>query len=89
MLRHTFTKFVNELIPKFPSHNFTAALNYLGQQRVHKRIRDEIIMIPIPKLKIKKKSPVGIKLRDFNDWVIDEQRHILELAIDRVRFRYG
>ena len=88
MLRHTLSQFVNDLIPKFPMHDFSEALGYLGKQEFHKRIRDEITMIPIPKMKIKKKSPIGVKLRDFNAWVIEEQRHILELAIDRVILRY-
>ena len=68
-------------------HDFSDALNHLGNKQFHKRIRDEIIMIPIPKLRIQKKCPVGMKQRDFNDWVIEEQRHILEWAIERVRIR--
>ena len=89
MLRHTLSKFVNDLKPKFPVHDFSDALDYLGNKQFHKRIRDEIIMIPIPKLRIQKKCPVGMKQRDFNDWVIEEQRHILEWAIDRVRTDYN
>ena len=77
MIRHTLSKFVNDLKPKFPVHDFSDALDYLGNKQFHKRIRDEIIMIPIPKLRIQKKCPVGMKQRDFNDWVIEEQRHIL------------
>ena len=82
MLRHTLSKFMNDLIPKFPLHDFKAAFDHLENKQFHKRIRDEIIMIPIPKLKIQKRCPVGVKQRDYNDWVIEEQRHILEWAIE-------
>ena len=84
MLRQSLSKFVNDLKPKFPLHDFTAAVDHLENKQFHKRIWDEIIMIPIPKLKIQKRCPVGMKQRDFNDWIIEEQRHILEWAIDSV-----
>ena len=86
MLRHTLILFVKNLTQKYSGFNFKPALKYLQNKEFHKRIRDEITMIPIPKLKPKKSScPVGIKFRDYKDRVIDEQKHVLEWAIDRVR----
>ena len=85
MLRQSLRMFVESLKPKFPDHNFIKPLNYLKQPEFHKRLRDEITMIPIPKLKIKEKAcPLGMNFCDFKDWVVNQQSHILEWAIDRV-----
>ena len=87
MLRHTLISFVNNLnlSQKYSGFNCKAALDHLQNKDFHKRLRDEITMIPIPKLKPKKSScPVGVKFRDYKDRVIDEQKHVLEWAIDRV-----
>ena len=84
MLRQTLLIFVTNLSQNEPHFNFDEALNYLRETQFHKRLRDEITMIPIPKLKIKKNiSKTGISIWN-KDWVISQQSHILEWAIDRV-----
>ena len=83
MLRQTLRTFVKTLTEKFSDHNFEEALNYLTDSKFHKRLRDEIIMVPIPKLKIKN-NICQLTSNCFKDWVIEKQSHVLEWAIDRV-----
>ena len=88
MLRQTLRIFVRSLIQKFPDYNVDEALKFLKETKFHKRLRDEITMIPIPKLKIKKdlcrtKNSVWNK-----KWIVEKQTHILEWAIDRVNYLF-
>ena len=85
MLRQTLRRFTHELQSKFHTHNFQPAFAYLKANDFHKRLRDEITMIPIPKFKLTTKmSSTGKTFGQFKNWIIDEQRHVLEWAIDRV-----
>ena len=85
MLRQSLRTFVKTLIEKFPNHNFEEALSYLTNKEFHKRLRDEIIMVPIPKFKIKK-NLCQFSSNYSKEWVIEKQTHVLEWAIDRVNF---
>ena len=89
MLRQTLRSFVDELKSKFPTHDFTPVDSYLTDKKFHKRLRDEITMIPIPKFKITKKmSSTGMSCGQFKDWIIEQQKHVLEWAINRVRYYF-
>ena len=84
MLRQTLLIFVTNLSQNEPHFNFDEALNYLRETKFHKRLRDEITMIPIPKLKIKKDlCRTGNSIWN-KKWIVEKQTHILEWAIDRV-----
>ena len=66
-----------------------AVMTSLMDNSVHKRIRDEILMIPIPKAKVKD-SDTQTKLRfpkTLIETIIDKQSHHLKSAVERVSFR--
>ena len=84
MLRQTLRIFVINLSRKEPHYNYDEALSYLGEAKFHKRLRDEITMIPIPKLKLKKDLCRTKKSVWNKKWIVEKQTHILEWAIDRV-----
>ena len=84
MLRQTLRVFVKSFIQQFPDYNVDEALEFLNETKFHKRLRDEITMIPIPKLKIKKDlCRTGNSIWN-KKWIVEKQTHILEWAIDRV-----
>ena len=90
MLRQSLRMLVANIKTKYPDYDFNETLNYLNQSKFHKRLRDEITMIPIPKLKISAKTcPMNMDFYDYQDWVVNQQSHILEWAIDRVCFIYS
>ena len=62
-----------------------AALQKLEENEFHKRLRNELIMLPIPKAKFfSRKVPTGVNPADFEDEIIEKQAHVLNCAIDRV-----
>ena len=61
------------------------ALQKIEENDFHKRLRNELIMLPIPKAKFfNRKVPTGVNPVDFEDEIIEKQAHVLDSAIDRV-----
>ena len=83
MLRQSLKKFLQSL----PSSlDIQAALQKLDENEFHKRLRNELIMLPIPKAKFfDRKVPTGVNRNDFKKLIIEKQTHILHCAISRVR----
>ena len=55
----------------------------------HKRLRNELIMLPIPKAKFfDRKIPSGVNRQDFENEIIGKQAHVLQCAISRVSLNY-
>jgi len=83
MLRQSLKKFLQSL----PSSlNIQAALQKLDENEFHNRLRNELIMLPIPKAKFfDRKVPAGVNRNDFKELIIEKQTHILHCAISRVR----
>ena len=66
--------------------NIQAALQKLDENEFHNRLRNELIMLPIPKAQFfDRKVPAGVNRNDFKDLIIEKQTHILHCAISRVR----
>ena len=82
MLRHSLKKILKSL-PM--SSNVQNALQKVQENDFHKRLRNELIMLPIPKAKFfDRKVPSGVNRQDFEDEIIEKQAHVLNCAIDRV-----
>ena len=82
MLRQSLKIFLQTLPSSFITH---AALQKLEENEFHKRLRNELIMLPIPKAKFfDRKVPTGVNPADFEDEIIEKQTHVLNCAIDRV-----
>ena len=65
--------------------NIRNAITKLKQNEFHKRLRNELIMIPIPKAKFfARKVPAGVNPNDFKDDIIELQSHAVKSAIHRV-----
>ena len=63
------------------------ALQKIDENEFHKRLRNEIIMLPIPKTKFNaRKVPTGMNPTDFENEIIEKQTHVLQCAISRVSF---
>ena len=63
------------------------ALQKIDENKFHKRLRNEIIMLPIPKTKFNaRKVPTGMNPSDFENEIIEKQTHVLQCAISRVSF---
>ena len=61
------------------------ALQKVEGNEFHKRLRNELIMLPIPKAKFNaRKVPKGVDPADFEDEMIEKQNHVLQSAISRV-----
>ena len=73
-------------IPVTGDNNKYAALTHkLNANQFHKQLRNELIMLPIPKAKFfHAKVPNGVDPEDFEDEIIGKQAHVLENAINRV-----
>ena len=67
MLRQSLKRYFNTLDLTNP--NILSALSKLDKNEIHKRLRNELIMLPIPKAK---------KILDYR------QAHVLDSAIERV-----
>ena len=61
------------------------AISKLNKNEFHKRLRNELIMLPIPKAKFfDRKVPAGMNRDDFRDYIIGLQSHVVKSAIHRV-----
>ena len=61
------------------------AISKLDKNEFHKRLRNELIMLPIPKAKFfDRKVPAGKNRDDFRDYIIGLQSHVVKSAIHRV-----
>ena len=72
MLRQSLNLFISKLDEKL--HNKTDALKKLNSIELHRQLRNELIMIPIPK---------NIS-NEFNQYSALNQGHYLDLAFERV-----
>lgn len=82
MLRQSLKTFLHS---RPPSSNVQAALQKIDENEFHKRLRNELIMLPIPKAKFfDRKVPTGVNRHDFKDEIIEKQSHILQSVISRV-----
>ena len=66
--------------------NKNAAIAHkLNANKFHKQLRNELIMLPIPKARFSHaKVPNGVDPEDFEDEIIGKQTHVLENATNRV-----
>ena len=82
MLRQSLKLFLKTLPA---TSNVLKALQKIEENEFHKRLRNELIMLPIPKAKFfSRKVPNGVNPADFEDEIIEKQAHVLNCAIDRV-----
>ena len=82
MLRQSLKLFLKTLQA---TANVLNALQKIDENEFHKRLRNELIMLPIPKAKFfSRKVPTGINPADFEDEIIEKQAHVLQSAISRV-----
>ena len=85
MLRQSLKNFLKTLPASF---NTQPALQKIEENEFHKRLRNELIMLPIPKAKFfDRKVPSGMNREDFKDVIIGKQTHVLQSAILRVSLR--
>ena len=82
MLRQSLKIFLKSLPTSSIVQN---ALQKVEENDFHKRLRNELIMLPIPKAKFfDRKVPSGVNRQVFEDEIIGKQTHVLHCAIDRV-----
>ena len=82
MLRQSLKLFIKTLLPTSQTQ---AALQKLEENEFQKRLRNELIILPIPKAKFfDQKVPRGVYREDFKDEIAEKQRHLLQSAISRV-----
>ena len=82
MLRQSLKMFLKSLST---SANVQNALQKVDENEFHKRLRNELIMIPIPKAKFNAlKVPTGANLQVYKDEICEKQTHVLHAAILRV-----
>ena len=82
MLRQSLKIFLKSLPT---SSNVQNALQKVEENDFHKRLRNELIMLPIPKAKFfDRKVPIGVNRQDFEEEIIKKQAHVLQSAISRV-----
>ena len=85
MLRQSLKTFLKTLPA---TSNVLNALQKIEENDFHKRLRNELIMLPIPKAKFfDRKIPTGVNPADFEDEIIGKQTHVLDSAINRVSLR--
>ena len=84
MLRQSLKIFIKTL----PATRITQdALQKLEENEFHKRLRNELITLPIPKPKFfDRKVPSGVSPIDFKEEIIEKQTHVLHSSISRVSF---
>ena len=84
MLRQSLKLFIKT---QLPTSRTQAALQKLEENEFHKRLRNELIMLPIPKAKFfHHKVPAGVNPMDRKEEIIDKQDHLVLNAINRVSF---
>ena len=82
MLRQSLKIFLKSLPT---SSNVQNALQKIKENDFHKRLRNELIMLPIPKAKFfDRKVPSGVNRQNFEEEIIEKQVHVLQSAISRV-----
>ena len=82
MLRQILKSFLKTLPASF---NAQPALRKIEENDFHKRLRNELIMLPIPKAKFfNRKVPTGVSPAVFEDEITKKQAHFLDCAIERV-----
>ena len=82
MLRQSLKLFLKSLPA---TSNILNALQKIEENEFHKRLRNELIMLPIPKaIFFSRKVPTGVNSADFKYEIIRKQAHVLDCAIDRV-----
>ena len=85
MLRLSLILFI-KILP--PTSRTQAALEKLEKNEFHNRIRNELIMLPIPKAKFfDHKVPIGssnLKKRQIESEIMQKQGHHVYLALQRV-----
>ena len=82
MLRQSLKIFLKSLPTSSIVQN---ALQKIEENDFHKRLRNELIMLPIPKAKFfDRKVPSGVNRQDFEEEIIEKQAHVLQSAISRV-----
>ena len=82
MLRQSLKSFIKTLLP---TSRTQAALQKLEENEFHKRLRNELVMLPIPKGKyFRHKVPFGVNPIDVKDEILEKQQHSLLEAINRV-----
>ena len=83
MLRQSLKTFLEKT---FPVTSFGLnALRKINENEFHKRLRNELIMLPIPKAKFfNRKVPTGVSPAVFEDEITKKQAHFLDCAIARV-----
>ena len=82
MLRQSLKIFLKTLPA---TSNVLNAIQKIEENDFHKQLRNELIMLPIPKAKFfSRKVPTGVNREDFKDEIIDKQTHVLQSAISRV-----
>ena len=85
MLRQSLKTFLQNLPSSFDTQR---AWQKIEENEFHKRLRNELIMLPIPKAKFfDRKVPSGVNREDFKDEIIEKQTHVLQSAISRVSLR--
>ena len=83
MLRQSLKRYFNARDQSNP--DIRNAISKLNKNEFHKRLRNELIMISIPKAKFfARKVPAGINPNDYKRNIIQSQTHLLESAIERV-----
>lgn len=84
MLRQSLKLFIKT---QLSTTRTQAALRKLEENEFHKRLRNELIMLPIPKAKFfQHKVPVGVNPMVVEDEIIEKQKHFVPDAINRVSF---
>ena len=82
MLRQSLKIFLKTLPASF---NAQPALQKIEENEFHKRLRNELVMLPIPKAKFfNRKIPTGVNPAAFQDEINAKQAHFLDCAIERV-----
>ena len=91
MLRQSLKNFLKTLPVSFNTQLALQKMNFINESQeneFHKRLRNELIMLPIPKAKFfDRKVPSGVNREDFKDEIIEKQTHVLQSAISRVSLR--
>ena len=82
MLRQSLKIFLKTLPA---TSNGLNALQKIEELEFHKRLRNELIMLPILKANFfNREVPTGVNFADFEDEIIGKQSLVLHCAIDRV-----
>ena len=88
MLRQSLKNFLKTLPVSFNTQLALQKMNFINElqeNEFHKRLRNELIMLPIPKAKFfNRKVPTGVSPAVLEDEINKQQAHFLDCAIERV-----